>query len=246
VTDPRVAGWLMIPDPIVVEAAAAAGFDWIGIDLQHGAWDLGLAFRAIQLIDALGGTAVVRVGRHDIADIPRVCDHGARGVIVAMATGPDLMTEAISMARYPPDGSRSWAGQRYGLKTRLTGHVAEPPDVFAMIEDPRGFAAVEEIAAVPGVAGLHIGPVDLAMGLGIEAIGPTFEAALQRIVRAGHSAGIPVALHAVGADAVADRAEAGFDEVVLRADVDLLRSAFASELSRARSGAGLGAGDRRS
>jgi len=242
VTGTRIGGWLMIPDPIVVEAAAAAGFDWIGIDLQHGAWDLGLAFRGIQLLDALGATAIVRVGRHDIADIPRVCDHGARGVVVAMATGPDLIAEAISMARYPPDGSRSWAGERYGLKARVTGQVAAPPDVFAMIEDPSGFAVVEEIAAVPRVAGLHVGPVDLAMGLGIEATGPTFDAALQRIVRAGHSAGIPVTMHAVDGDAVAACVAAGFDEVVLRADVDLLGSAFASELGRARRGADQGVG----
>jgi 4-hydroxy-2-oxoheptanedioate aldolase len=240
VTGARIAGWLMIPDPIITEAAAVAGFDWVGIDLQHGAWDLGLAFRGIQLLDALGATAIVRIGRHDLADIPRVCDHGARGVIVAMATGPELIAEAVSMARYPPDGSRSWAGERYGLKARPAGSAAEPPAIFAMIEDARGFSVVEEIVAVPGIAGLHVGPADLAIGLGIEAgpSGPIFDAALQRIVRAAHSAGIPVALHAVAGDSVEACMQAGFDEVVLRADIDLLRASFASELSRARGGAG--------
>ena len=50
----RIGGWLMIPDPIIVEAAGRAGFDWIGLDLQHGTWDLGTAFRGIQLLDAIG------------------------------------------------------------------------------------------------------------------------------------------------------------------------------------------------
>ena len=57
----RLGGWLAIPDPLVVEVAGRAGFDWVGIDLQHGAWDLGTAFRGIQLLDMLGVPVLVRV-----------------------------------------------------------------------------------------------------------------------------------------------------------------------------------------
>src|SRR6185437_14914598 len=57
----RLGGWLAIPDPLVVEVAARAGFDWIGFDLQHGAWDLGTAFRGIQLADVLGQRVLVRL-----------------------------------------------------------------------------------------------------------------------------------------------------------------------------------------
>ena len=56
-----LAGWLAIPEPLIVEAAARADFDWIGFDLQHGAWDLGAAFRGIQLADALGKAVLIRL-----------------------------------------------------------------------------------------------------------------------------------------------------------------------------------------
>ena len=237
-TPPRLGAWLMIPDPIVVEAAALAGFDWVGIDLQHGTWDLGLAFRGIQLLDALGVPSIVRIGRDDLADLPRVCDHGAGGVVVAMATDPDLMTHAVSMARYQPEGERSFGGQRYGMGTAPAGPAEVRPAVYAMIEDRRGLEAVEAIAAVPGLAGLHVGPVDLALGLGIgpDPSGPAYHAALRRIRAAAHAAGITAVLHAVRGHEAAALAAEGFDVVVLPADIGLLRGAFSAELAAARGG----------
>ena len=234
----RLGAWLMIPDPIVVEAAALAGFDWVGIDLQHGTWDLGLAFRGIQLLDVLGVPSVVRLGRDDLADLPRVCDHGASGVVIAMATEPDLVARAISMARYQPSGERSYGGQRYGMRAAPIDPAEVRPAVYAMIEDRRGLEAVEAIAAVPGLAGLHIGPVDLALGLGLgsDPSGPAYDAALRRIREAARATGISAVLHAVrGHEAEARRSE-GFDELVLPADIGLLRGAFSTELAVARGG----------
>ena len=43
-----------MPEPLIAECAARAKPDWVGLDLQHGGWDLGTAFRGIQLLDALG------------------------------------------------------------------------------------------------------------------------------------------------------------------------------------------------
>ena len=187
-------------------------------------------------MDAFRTPAIVRLGRHDLADIPRVCDHGATGIVVAMATDPQLVAEAIDMTRYQPDGSRSYADQRYGMAARSRNPLDARPAVFAMIEDRRGLEAVEEIAAVPGLSGLHVGPIDLALGLGngLNPAGASFEAALQRILDAAHRVGIACVLHAVPPDSVALRAAQGFDEVVLPADIGILRASFAAQLAHAR------------
>ncbi len=108
--------WLSMPEPLVAETAASAKPDWVGLDLQHGAWDLGTAFRGIQLLDALGVPVLVRVSEQDLQLIPRVLDHGASGVVVAMASSVALVKEAVSRARYQPEGVRSFGGQRYGLR----------------------------------------------------------------------------------------------------------------------------------
>ena len=104
--------WLAIPEPLVVEAAARAKPDWVGLDMQHGGWDLNTAFRAIQLLDALGMPTLVRVSEQQLDLMPRVLDHGASGIVIAMASEPGLMEEAVRRVRYQPEGIRSFGGQR--------------------------------------------------------------------------------------------------------------------------------------
>src|SRR5262245_64613716 len=108
----KIGLWLSLPEPLIVEAAARARPDWVGLDLQHGAWDLGTAFRGIQLLDALGMPVLVRVSEQELHLIPRVLDHGASGVVIAMASSVDLVRAAVALARYQPDGVRSYGGQR--------------------------------------------------------------------------------------------------------------------------------------
>jgi 2-keto-3-deoxy-L-rhamnonate aldolase RhmA len=233
----RLGGWLALPEPLVVEAAGRAGYDWVGLDLQHGGWDVGLAFRGIQLLDALGVPALVRVSEDELALIPRVLDHGASGVIVAMASSPELVADAIARARYQPHGRRSYGGQRYGMRLEPPDVTDVRPAIFAMLEDRRGVAAAREIAAVDGLAGLHVGPVDLGLGLGLgmDRSVPTFTAALEAIVAAGREAGIPAAMHAVKAADAGRWIAMGFSELVLTADIELLRVGLRDQLATARS-----------
>src|SRR5262249_54620027 len=195
----RLGGWLAIPEPLVVEVAGRAGYDWVGLDLQHGAWDLGTAFRGIQLLDLLGVPILVRVSEEDLPLIPRVLDQGASGIVVAMASSPEIVAAAIDRARYAPHGHRSYGGQRLGMRAEPADLAEVRPAIYAMLEDRRGVEAAREIAAVPGLAGLHIGPVDLGLGLGLgrDRSQPAFTAALEAIIAAGHGERLPVVLHAV-------------------------------------------------
>ncbi len=236
----RLGGWLALPEPLVVEVAARAGFDWIGLDLQHGAWDLGAAFRGIQLCDALGKPVLVRLPDEQLPLIPRVLDHGASGIVLAMASEPSVVAAAVGRARYQPEGMRSYGGQRYGLRPEPHDLRDLRPAVVAMIETRRGVEAIDEIAAVEGVAGLHIGPVDLGLGLGLgrDHAAPAFRDAVARIVESGHRHGLPVTMHAVGAAGAARWVSMGLDELVLTADIELLRAAFACVIEGARQAIG--------
>src|ERR1700730_10536311 len=226
--------WLSMPEPLVVEAAARAGPDWVGLDLQHGAWDLGTAFRGIQLLDALGTAALVRVSEQELELIPRLLDHGASGVVVAMASSVALAEEAVRRARYQPEGVRSYGGQRYGMRSAAAAVAEIRPHVYPMMEDRRGVADVAAIAAVKGIAGLHVGPVDLALGLGLKSDDPRFADTLQEIVAGGPAAKLPVTMHAVRADQTPRWLEMGFDELVLTADIELIRTAFGTLVAQAR------------
>ena len=90
----RLGGWLSIADPLVAEAAGRAGYDWVGLDLQHGAWDVGSAARGVQLLDILDVPVLVRVADEELPLIPHVLDQGASGIVVAMASSPETMAIA--------------------------------------------------------------------------------------------------------------------------------------------------------
>ncbi len=235
-TTVRLGGWLALPEPLVVEVAGRAGYDWVGLDLQHGGWDLGTAFRGIQLLDALGVPVLVRVSEDELALIPRVLDQGASGVVVAMASSPELVADAISRARYQPHGRRSYGGQRFGMRPEPADVADVRPAIYAMLEDRRGVAAAHEIAAVDGLAGLHVGPVDLGLGLGLgmDRSAPAFAAALEAIVAAGRAAGIPAVMHAVKAADAGRWIAMGFSELVLTADIEVLRVGLRDQLATAR------------
>ena len=230
----KIGLWLSLPEPLIVEAAARARPDWVGIDLQHGAWDLGTAFRGIQLLDALGTPALVRISEQELELMPRVLDHGAAGVVLAMASSAALVEEAVRRARYQPEGVRSFGGQRYGMRPAPDDAAAIRPHVYPMIEDERGVRDVAEIAAVKGISGLHIGPVDLGLGLGLDGDDPRFADALRTIITSGHAVGLPVTMHAVRPDQGHRWLEMGFDELVLTADIELLRTAFATQVAQLR------------
>jgi 4-hydroxy-2-oxoheptanedioate aldolase len=230
----KIGLWLSIPEPLIVEAAARAKPDWVGIDLQHGAWDLGTAFRGIQLLDALGTPALVRISEQELELIPRVLDQGASGVVLAMASSVALVEEAVRRARYQPEGVRSFGGQRYGMRPAPDDVSGIRPHVYPMIEDQRGVRDVANIAGVNGIAGLHIGPVDLRLGLGLNRDDPRFADALRSIVASGHAAGLPVTMHAVRPDQSPRWLDMGFDELVLTADIELLRTAFATQVAQLR------------
>jgi 2-keto-3-deoxy-L-rhamnonate aldolase RhmA len=235
----RLGGWLSMTDPLIVETAGRAGFDWVGIDLQHGAWDLGSAIRGIQLLDLLNVPVLVRVVESELHLIPHALDQGAAGIIVAMTSGPAPIADAVARARYQPEGRRSYGGQRYGLRAEAADVASIRPAVHAMIEGRQAVDQIGAITAMRGLAGIHVGPVDLCLDLGIggDRSHPSYLDALHRIVTASRAAGLPAVMHAVRTEQVASLIRMGFNELVLTADIELLRAAFAESIASARTAA---------
>jgi 4-hydroxy-2-oxoheptanedioate aldolase len=237
----RVAGWLAIPNPLVAEAAGRAGFDWVGLDLQHGAWDLGSAIRGIQILDLLDVPVLVRIADDELQLIPHLLDQGAAGIVLAMVRGPESVSDAIDRARYQPRGRRSYGGQRYGMRKEPSDLSTICPAIYAMVESKVAIERLDQIAGVPGIGGIHVGPVDLGLDLGVRGgvTAPAFVGAIQTIVAKSHAARLPVTMHAVTPDRAAEIRELGFDEIVLTSDIGVLRRGFDAEISATRDGLGL-------
>jgi len=155
--------WLALDSTIAAETMGRAGFDALVIDLQHGGNSEGSLLGMLQALELAGTPALVRVQWNEPAGIMRVADLGAAGVIVPMVSTRADAESAVAAIRYPPRGIRSFGPVR---RWYAPGGANEEALLIAMIETREGLDHVEEIAATPGLDGLLVGPVDLALSLG--------------------------------------------------------------------------------
>src|SRR5262249_31906176 len=139
------------------------------------------------------------------AAIGRVLDAGADGVIVPMVSTAAEARAAVAACRYPPAGVRSFGPMRADLGLEMA-QIEGRACCFVMIETAEGLANVEQICAVPGLAGVYIGPADLSIGLGLNPMLAFSTDQLQAPVEAIRSAcagnGLVMGAHSLnGADA---------------------------------------------
>ncbi len=161
---PAFSVWIAIGNTYSAEMLATAGYDCVLLDTQHGAVTWDILGNLIQVLDSNRVPSLVRVGWTDQMQIMRALDLGAAGVVVPMVSNVADATAAAQAMHYPPKGVRSFGKVRnyYG------GEVsANKPLCFVMIETAEGMANLDDIAAVDGVDGLFVGPVDLALSLGL-------------------------------------------------------------------------------
>jgi 4-hydroxy-2-oxoheptanedioate aldolase len=230
--------WVTQPSTIIVELVARSGSDFVVLDLQHSLLDFQFAAQAIQLLDVLGVESFVRIPFPEIGYLPRLLDYGLQGAIVANVASPEQVSDAVAITRYQPDGTRSYGGQRFGLRPQPERVRTIQPKVYVIVETKPASDALDDIAATPGLAGLVLGPGDLSLALGVEvqewATSPIVARAMERVRLAAVEHGIEAwawATDGEDADAWAGR---GYHRVSVGSDMAHLRAALESELARAR------------
>lgn len=188
--------WLNLGSPLTAEIVGLSGFDWVLIDLEHGAGTEKDVLAQLQALESTPTAAFVRVESSDSARISRVLDMGAAGVMCPKVNNAIEAKKVINGLHYPPFGNRGVAkmvratgfGQNFqayydASKESLLGII--------QIETVEALNHLDEIAALEGVDVLFIGPADLSMELGIfgQFDNPIFVNALQRIILAAQKAG---------------------------------------------------------
>jgi len=153
--------------------AAAAGHDWLFIDMEHGAFSQDDVAQICIAALPTGITPIVRPCAGALDEGTRALDNGAAGVIVPHVDTVDQARRIAAAYRYPPMGSRSWGGPPalYGYQApgsaEAQAAINQEILVVAMIESPEGVANAAGIAAVEGIDGLLIGTSDLTAEMGI-------------------------------------------------------------------------------
>jgi len=235
-----IGGWCLIPSPFCAEVMAAAGFDWICLDTQHGLIGYEEMLAMLQAVDARDVPALVRVPWNEPSAIMRALDAGAAGVIVPMVNSAAEAEAAARACRYPPQGYRSWGPTRASL-----GDPDHSPEVvnrsvlcLAMVETIEAVERIDEITSVPGVDGVFVGPWDLSLSASgdIESPGrmPRDVELIETVGAACRRHDLLAGIACAAPEDVHRWREAGFLMFSLQSDVALLSGASVASLTAAR------------
>jgi 2-keto-3-deoxy-L-rhamnonate aldolase RhmA len=172
--------------------AAAAGFDWLFIDMEHGAMSVHEATQIAIAALNQGVTPVVRCCKDALFEGTRALDNGAMGVVVPHVDTAEEAKAVAAAYRFPPVGTRSWGGPPFAYNmlppsnAEAQAELNEAILVCVMIETPEAVEAADAIAAVPGIDALMIGTSDLTASMGISGqIGhPRVKAAYEAVANA--------------------------------------------------------------
>jgi 2-keto-3-deoxy-L-rhamnonate aldolase RhmA len=238
---PLLGTWVKIPAPEVVEVLHLAGLDFVVIDMEHAPIDVAQASSLIALSRALGLPAMVRVPALSEADIKRVLDAGAAGVVVPHVDTVEQAQTAVRFCRFPPLGQRgsgvTGRAGGWGLSgdKRYFANARDSVCVLVQLESEQALAAATEIGSTPGIDGLFIGPADLALSLGEKPGGPRSIELIAAAERACEQAGLALVTATGGTaahvHAVADRP---YQMLVAGNDAYFLGSAAAETVASAR------------
>jgi 4-hydroxy-2-oxoheptanedioate aldolase len=155
----------------IARIAKTAGFDSLYVDMEHSSFSLETTGQICMAALETGVTPLVRVP--GLAEVSRVLDAGALGVIAPHVRSAAEARDYVRAAKFPPLGERSAAGPLPHLHYRAfpaaEADAALNAATLLMVqfESAEAVAKADEIAAVDGVDMVMIGSNDLLADLGL-------------------------------------------------------------------------------
>ena len=205
---PMIGGTIRATDARTYCAMAAAGYDFMWVEMQHEAtsWE-----QVARLWRTCPGPAApgARVAYADEREIQHATDMGAAVIVVPTVDSVEEAQAAVDWTYFPPMGRRSsgggqgpgelWNDVPGGYRQTWNDNVV----LLLMIETLEGVEAAREIAQIPGVDGLFAASGDLGNFSGYGEGDPEYEALITEVSTAAKEAGI----HACAPLRWADRAD---------------------------------------
>jgi 2-keto-3-deoxy-L-rhamnonate aldolase RhmA len=223
--------WCNLGSSLTVEMAAFAGFDWVLIDVEHGAGDHEALVHQVQAVAGTRASPIVRIAWNEAPRFKRVLDLGAAGVMVPYVSSPEEARLAVSSMRYPPQGIRGVArlNRASGYGERFDDYFARANDdllTIVQIETAQAVERAGEIAAIDGVDVLFIGPLDLSVNLGIpqQFDDPRFLAAQAMVADASRAAGKAAGILLARSEEIGSAVARGFSFLALGSDGGMVAS----------------------
>ena len=242
-----VGTWLQLGSYQVARILAAQGcLDWMVLDLEHTPINPTTAhtiYAAIADISQGRCTPLARLVNGSMDQVKLALDAGTQGIIVPMVNTPQQAQDIVRYARYPPLGERGAGGLTphlsFGVnRSEYIQHANEEILVSVQIESTQAVDNIAEIAAVPGLDMVFIGPYDLHISLGL--VGsfwspePAFQTAVAKVLATCQARSLPVGILCADAEQAQKRYNDGFTFLGMGTDVLYLLKAYGSEAGKLR------------
>ena len=195
---------VMIPSPQIVEMVAAAGFDWVLLDCEHGTLTLESVELMAMAAEASGITAIARPVSRSAEHILQVLDRGVMGVQVPHVNTAQDARDVIAAVKYHPLGRRSLAaGTRaavYDAHGTLADYVKaanEQTLIAVQLEDREAIDNIDELLGVDNIDVFFIGPSDLSQSMGhpgnpkAAPVAQAIDSSFRKMLAAGRTPGTP-------------------------------------------------------
>ncbi|WP_295581698.1 HpcH/HpaI aldolase/citrate lyase family protein [uncultured Oscillibacter sp.] len=221
-----------------IENIACAGLDYVVIDAEHAALGEDFIAGAVIAADAGGLCPLVRIPEISRRAVLHGLDAGAQGLIVPAVETVEEVRTLVRYAKFAPLGSRGYAPTRDG-RWGTDGISRQGPEAYMdnsnrqtlllpQCETLGCLEHIEEIAAMDGVDGIFVGPMDISIALGcpLQVDAAPVRSAMRSVLEACHRSGKLAMIYSNDAASAHRMAELGFDSVTVGADIFLLLGAY--------------------
>lgn len=196
--------------PSYIHHAAGAGFDVIWLDMEHRTFsdtEIAALLAHFHLADI---DCMLRPPTVEKTRLYRYLEDGATGLMIPHVSTAEKARELVAAVKFPPLGDRGLDGAGLdgnyylGDCENYTEEANRETFLVVQIETIEAFKNVDEIAAVPGVDGMFVGPGDMGLRLKeLDNEGLDMEAIYEKVAAAAKREGIAWGCPAGSAELVA-------------------------------------------
>ena len=184
----------MVRSPAILTLLKGAGLDFARIDMEHSPPSMETIADMALLARALDFPIVVRPPEANREWITRLLDAGVQNIHCPQVDTAKQAAEIVQASHYYPMGSRgmydqgpAWDYESGGTQADRLAFANRQVFITVMLETEGAFAGLDDIAAMPGIDAITLGPSDLSQDLGVfgtPAAGPVLDEHRYRIIEA--------------------------------------------------------------
>jgi len=231
-----------IRQPSLMQVLKNAGFDFVIIYNEHGAFGIESIADIGRMARILGLTPIVRVPELAYPYVAQSLDVGAQGIMLPRVTHPDQVHQILEIMKYPPLGKRGTAmsrGQsdfRSGPLNENLAHANANSFLWVQIETAESLQHLDEIVAIAGVDALFVGPTDLSISLGVagQMDAPELNNAIERVLERCKAHGVATAIQANDMAYAKRWVERGMEILSYSSEIGLLFAAASTGIQAIR------------